>query len=204
MTIPTYLSLYVLTGSAAVIATTLFGLNRALARADWSAQERVRIVGVTAFILVFWLASGIALGALGAFHSASGDIPTIQYGILLPILIGVLLIWRSETVKSIIDAVPQEWLVGVQLYRALGVIFLILSLCGRKAARPVCLAGRRGRHCHRLARPRRGVRLCTISPRSSGSRQSVEHLRHFGSRRSGHDRLHDRALTAATHRGSPQ
>ena len=28
--------------------------------------------------------------------------------------------------KQILDAVPQSWIVGVQLYRALGVIFLIL------------------------------------------------------------------------------
>ena len=58
-------------------------------------------------------------------------IPTIQCGILLPILIGALLIWRSETVRRISTAVPQEWLVGVQLYRALGVVFLILYSTGK-------------------------------------------------------------------------
>jgi hypothetical protein len=45
-------------------------------------------------------------------------------------LIGALLIWRSETTKRIIAAVPQQWLVSVQLYRALGVIFLILYAAG--------------------------------------------------------------------------
>src|SRR4029077_17105815 len=54
-----------------------------------------------------------------------------QCGILLPILIGALLIWRSETVRRIIHAVPQEWLVAVQLYRALGVVFLILYSTGK-------------------------------------------------------------------------
>ena len=48
-----------------------------------------------------------------------------------PILIGMFLIWRSDTVARLIDAVPQEWLVGVQLYRALGVIFLILFATGK-------------------------------------------------------------------------
>jgi hypothetical protein len=61
----------------------------------------------------------------------SAGIPTIQYGILLPILIGTLLIFRSEATKRIIDAVPQEWIVGVKLYRALGVIFLILYATGK-------------------------------------------------------------------------
>jgi hypothetical protein len=36
------------------------------------------------------------------------------------------LIWRSPVTGRIIDAVPQPWIVAVQLYRALGVIFLIL------------------------------------------------------------------------------
>jgi hypothetical protein len=69
--------------------------------------------------------------AMGVYHVDASAIPTLQYGILLPILIGILLIWRSEATKRIIDAVPQEWLVGVQLYRALGVIFLILYAAGK-------------------------------------------------------------------------
>jgi hypothetical protein len=63
---------------------------------------------------------------MGVYDVSTGDVPTIQYGILLPILIGALMIWRSETTTRVIAAVPQQWLVGVQLYRALGVIFLIL------------------------------------------------------------------------------
>ena len=63
--------------------------------------------------------------------NVSDALPTIQFGILLPILIGSLLIWRSETVARIIAAVPQQWLIGVQLYRALGAIFLILYATGK-------------------------------------------------------------------------
>jgi hypothetical protein len=47
---------------------------------------------------------------------------------------GALLIWRSETAKRVVAAVPQSWLVGVQLYRALGVIFLILYATGKLPA----------------------------------------------------------------------
>jgi hypothetical protein len=45
--------------------------------------------------------------------------------------VGGLLIWRSPRLARIIDAVPQHWLIGVQLYRALGVIFLILYAAGK-------------------------------------------------------------------------
>jgi ammonia channel protein AmtB len=131
MTIPTYLPFYVLAGTAGIIATVLFGLNLALARADWPAHDRTRTVGATALILMGWLGAAIALGAAGAFHASSSDIPTIQYGVFLPILISALMIWRSPLVTRIIDAVPQHWIVSVQLYRALGVIFLILYATGK-------------------------------------------------------------------------
>ena len=126
MTIPTYLPYYVLAGTAGTLVTILYGLNRALAGAAWPSQDRARALLVSATILLGWLAAAIALGATGVYHVNTSAIPTIQYGILLPILVGVLLIWRSEATKRILDAVPQQWIVSVQLYRALGVVFLIL------------------------------------------------------------------------------
>src|SRR4029077_21227511 len=131
MTIPTYLPYFVLAGTAATLIAIPYGLNRALADADWSTPDRTRTLLVSAVILVGWLVAAITLGAMGVYDVNASGIPTIQYGILLQILIGVLMIWRSETAKRIIDAVPQEWLVGVQLYRALGVIFLIPYATGR-------------------------------------------------------------------------
>ena len=85
----------------------------------------------SAIVLLGWLALSIALAAMDVYHVDSTAIPTVQYGIVLPILIGSLLIWRSDAVARIIDAVPQPWLVSVQLYRALGVIFLILYATGK-------------------------------------------------------------------------
>lgn len=130
MTVPTFLPFYVLAGTAANIVAILFGLNRALARADWPAEHRIRTVGTAALILLLWLAGAITLSVTGAFDATSSDIPTLQYGIFLPILIGAVLIWRSPAVKRVIDTVPQQWIVSVQLYRALGVIFLTLYAGG--------------------------------------------------------------------------
>jgi hypothetical protein len=42
-----------------------------------------------------------------------------------------LLILRSSTLARVLDAVPQHWLIGVQSYRALGIIFLILYGAGK-------------------------------------------------------------------------
>jgi hypothetical protein len=130
MTIPFYLPYFVFAGTAATVVTILYGLNRALAEAAWSATARTRAFRVSTVVLLGWLAATLALAATGVYHVDETAIPTIQYGIALPILIGSLLIWRSDTVARILDAVPQPWLVGVQLYRALGVIFLILYASG--------------------------------------------------------------------------
>lgn len=120
------LPIYLLTGTAAIVAAILFGLNRSLLRANWPARDRGRTALAVGALLLGWLAVAIALGGAGAYHVAADGIPTIQYGIVVPIGIGLLLLWRSEAVARILDAVPQPWLVAVQLYRALGVIFLVL------------------------------------------------------------------------------
>jgi hypothetical protein len=50
---------------------------------------------------------------------------------LVPTLIGSLPIMRSSTVARVLEAVPQQWLVGIQSYRALGIMFLILYAAGK-------------------------------------------------------------------------
>ena len=131
MTIPAFLPYFVFTGTAVTLVAILYGLHRSLVEAGWPEADRARTFRASSALLLGWLAVTIVLGALGVYHVSSNEIPTIQYGILLPILAGALLIWRSETAKRVVAAVPQSWLVGVQLYRALGVIFLILYATGK-------------------------------------------------------------------------
>src|SRR5262249_45978762 len=130
MTIPPYLFYFIAAGTAAVVITILYGLNRALADAHWPAADRTRTLRVSAVILLGWLAAAIALGAMRIYRVTSGDRPTIQYGILLPILIGALMIWGWEPAKLVLQAVPQQWLVGGQFCRLLGAFFLFLSATG--------------------------------------------------------------------------
>jgi hypothetical protein len=131
MTVPTYLPYFVLVSGAAVVGTLVLGLRVALRRAGWSSHERRRVVGISALILLGWLGVALAFAVSEAYRGAPGELPTIQFGILAPILIGSALIVRSSTMARVIEAVPQQWLIGVQLYRALGVIFLILYGAGQ-------------------------------------------------------------------------
>lgn len=131
MIVPAYLSYYVIAGAFGMIAAILFGLSSALRSASWATYQRAATVRAAAVIIVGWFLVTTSLAWMGAYRGAPDRIPTIQYGIFVPILIGGLLIWRSSTLARIIDTVPQHWLIGVQLYRALGAIFLILYAAGK-------------------------------------------------------------------------
>ena len=131
MTVPTYLAYFVLVSGAGIVAMLLFGLRLALRRAGWPADDQNRAVRISAIVLIGWFGLALAFGVSGVYRTAADQIPTIQYGILVPILIGAMLIMRSSGVARVVDAVPQQWLIGVQLYRALGIIFLILYGAGK-------------------------------------------------------------------------
>jgi hypothetical protein len=130
MSVPGYLPYYAVLGSLGIIVAVLVGLSRALAAANWPVGQRERAVGTAGLVLIAWLAVTGLLARLGAYRGAADRIPTIQFGIFLPILIGVLVFWRSPAVARLIDAVPQQWLVGLQLYRVLGAVFVALFAAG--------------------------------------------------------------------------
>jgi len=131
MTVPTYLPYVVLIGIALSLVAILSGVNKALAEASWPGSERTKAMTLSAAVLLGWLAIALGLSGAGFYHVAAEGIPTIQYGLFLPIVIGVLFVWRSELAQRILDAVPQAWIVGVQFYRALGVVFLMLYAAGK-------------------------------------------------------------------------
>jgi hypothetical protein len=122
-------------------AATLYGLNRALQRASWPDARRMWVVRSAAVLLIAWFAVALTLALVDAFKGVPGRAPTIQYGFLVPVALAALLIWRSETVAGIIDAVPQQWLIGAHVTRALGSIFLVLYAAGQMPALFAIAAG---------------------------------------------------------------
>jgi len=129
--VPNYLLPYVLTGTLAIVAAVLFGLHSALKLARWPARDRRQAVWSGAVLLVAWFFAALLLSWFGFYRGAPSRIPTIQYGVLIPIMVGVALFWQWRTLRRVIEAVPQEWIVSVQVYRALGLIFLVLYAGGR-------------------------------------------------------------------------
>ncbi|MHB8476803.1 MAG: hypothetical protein ACYDBZ_11035 [Steroidobacteraceae bacterium] len=126
MSIPTYLPFTVLAGCVATIIAVVLGVSSAVKRSDWSEHQRKRTVQAAAAVLAGWFALAVALALAGVYSAASSRIPTIQFGIAVPILIGCILIWRWPAVSRLIDAVPRQWVIAIQFYRVEGVIFLVL------------------------------------------------------------------------------
>lgn len=127
--VPDYLTLDVLGGVSATTIALIYGLHSALKQAGWMTRVRRQVVWVFGVFLVIWLFAALALSRIGIYRSA-GRIPTIQYGVLIPIVAGVALFWRWETLQRALEVVPLQWIVTVQVYRALGVTFLVLYAAG--------------------------------------------------------------------------
>jgi hypothetical protein len=128
--VPAYLTPFMLTGMIIVIATLLFGLRSALRRSTWPERDQANAFWSVSSLLVGWFVVAVVTSIAGYYRPPSGRPPTIQYGLLVPIVVGVLLFRSWPLLRRAFDIVPSNWLVGVQLYRALGVIFLILYAGG--------------------------------------------------------------------------
>lgn len=132
--VPAYLYPVILGGTAATIAAVLFGLNRSLKLAGWPERESRPALQSISIVLVAWAVIATVLSWLGAYQGTWSRTPTIQYGLIVPLVIGVVLYRQWPTLRRAVQAVPQSWLVGVQFYRVVGVIFLILYAQGRAPA----------------------------------------------------------------------
>jgi hypothetical protein len=123
-----FLTVYVTLASVATVITLLWGLRAAISRAELTAPEQLRTFWIGTTLLVGWFFAAL-LTSWREFYQGT-RIPTIEFGLLLPIVAGVIFYWRSPLLRRITATASQGLLVGIQLYRVLGVIFLILLVGG--------------------------------------------------------------------------
>jgi hypothetical protein len=75
--------------------------------------------------LVAWYVLASQLGQAGVFDpSSKALIPKIPFAVLIPLVIGLLLLMRSRVATMVIDAILPGWLIGAQLYRVGGAVFI--------------------------------------------------------------------------------
>jgi len=127
MKIPLYLWVYIVFVTVTVTSLMLFGINAALLATDTPKSRRLALVARAALLFSTWAGLAMVLGWLGVFRAGlDRRFPAIVPGILIPLLVGLWVVFRQEGGREILNAVPQRWLVGVQWYRGLGSMFLVL------------------------------------------------------------------------------
>lgn len=88
-----------------------------------------------------WMATALTASLVGFFQNptrfTAADLSGfLLFGTLMSLpLIGFLLgVWRSALLRELVAAIPTPWLVGLQVYRLGGVIFLVLLAAGQVPA----------------------------------------------------------------------
>jgi hypothetical protein len=103
--------------ATAVALALVVGFVVSLLPRSWP-ERRLALAGLSG-----WLVIDIVLGGFGFFAAANGrTIPGIVAGIFVPFLVGLWLLGRSRNLGQL---VPLDRLIGCQVYRVAGVVFLL-------------------------------------------------------------------------------
>jgi hypothetical protein len=126
--IPTPLSVLLVAAAVGLTGLVVAGIAYAAQaqRGSTPGAGTARIVGIATAILVGWVGMVIVLASKGAF-AANPDtsVPVIAFAIIIPIILGAWLLAASGRFRTLVEAIPLHWLIGVQFYRVLGVAFLL-------------------------------------------------------------------------------
>jgi len=125
-TIPFSIHTLSLSANVIVCGLVLFGLLQGLAAADLPRARKTRFGLIASIGLIGWLFLSAELARAGVFQaSAERVFPMIALGTGLPIVFGLLAIRYSTSLRAVLQAIPMHRLIAVQLYRTLGLMFLI-------------------------------------------------------------------------------
>ncbi len=114
------------------IALGLIWLGAALMPA--SAKSRYMTAGVLTAVFIGWEVVAQYLGAANTYLATIEHppaVPTILFGLLIPLAVAAIGLWQSESIAKLVSAIPLHWLVAAQVYRVGGGIFLALWADGR-------------------------------------------------------------------------
>jgi hypothetical protein len=114
----------------AIIIAILTGLWVALRRTDLAPAARAGTWLAVALPLVAWFVFIWNAATAGVFEARPGALPFLPVAIVLPIIIALPLLTRSQRIAAAIDAAPASWLIGLQVYRVMGSNFLVLWALG--------------------------------------------------------------------------
>jgi hypothetical protein len=132
--IPSYVLLLesILRPLVMIIALGLIWLGAA--RMPASAKSRYTTAGALSVVFIGWEAVAQYLGAANTYLATIENppaVPTVLFGLLIPLAVAAIGLWQSESIARLVSAIPLHWLVAAQVYRVGGGIFLMLWADGR-------------------------------------------------------------------------
>src|SRR5246127_2550087 len=132
--IPEYLSSFELIARALVTIIALGLIWLGAARMPASAKSRYTTAGALSAVFIAWEIVAQYLGAANTYLATVANppaVPTILFGLLIPLIAAAIALWRSGSSAKLASAIPLHWLVAAQVYRVGGGIFLVLWAEGR-------------------------------------------------------------------------
>lgn len=126
-----YVALFVIITMMYLAASVSILISIGVAKAELRLQAKQRFVLWFIAVIVTW----IGLVAILAYTEvliprASQNFPTLGALILVPAFVGSYALVRSKTARAVIDAIPAHTFATIQLYRLVGIVFLILASDG--------------------------------------------------------------------------
>lgn len=110
----------------AIMTLVIIGLWLGAQRAGLPEPERQRTVLAVAVPLVLWFIVADLIGRVGVLTPVAGRATLVlPLSVAVPFAIGLAYIVRSRKLAAILDAMPLSWLVGLQTYRVIGIVFLL-------------------------------------------------------------------------------
>src|SRR3989442_12768338 len=113
---------WTISSSIVFIAFSVWGLLMFYAhRSTLETEARKRFAIASGVYLLGWLGLAFVLGSAGVFQATpSRAFSPVAVGIAVAELTGVVLLFRSSAINSVLDASPLAWRGGAPIYRRLG------------------------------------------------------------------------------------
>lgn len=99
-----------------------------------SAKSRYTTAAILSIVFFGWEVVAQYLGAANTYLATIENpptVPTVLFGLLIPLAVAAISLWRSESIARLVSAIPLQWLVAAQVYRVGGGMFLVLWADGR-------------------------------------------------------------------------
>lgn len=94
-----------------------------------AAKNKMHAFSIGAALLIWFVTAVFLPSNRFLFKLSLSSLPNVGL-IFVPIIVGITILAKSATFQKIVDNTSQPWLVGVQVTRVMGVVFLVLYARG--------------------------------------------------------------------------